>query len=119
MNNSPSPPRPSAFFEGIRLFNAGHFWHAHEQWEACWLAATGDDALFYQALIQAAAALVKWQQGNQRGLGLNWAKSRQRLLALPPHFGGLDLLALRRHMERLVAGEPLPPPRLDPSPAQT
>ena len=28
-----------AYLEGIRLFNAGEFWHAHEQWESCWLAA--------------------------------------------------------------------------------
>ncbi|NJL35275.1 MAG: DUF309 domain-containing protein, partial [Chloroflexaceae bacterium] len=28
---------PEPYLEGIRLFNAHHFWHAHEQWEACWL----------------------------------------------------------------------------------
>jgi len=103
---------PPEFHEGLRLFNAGAFWHAHEQWEHCWLRASGDDAQFYQALIQAAAALVKWQQGNPRGLALNWAKSRARLDRLPPALHGLDLAALRAHMDRLAAGEPLPAPRL-------
>jgi hypothetical protein len=103
---------PPAFHEGVRLFNDGHYWHAHEQWERCWLGAVGEEAELYKALIQAAAALVKWQQGNRRGLGLNWAKSRRRLLTLPPQACGLDLVALRLQMDRLVAGEALPPPRL-------
>lgn len=105
-------PHPPAYLEGISLFNAGHYWHAHEQWEACWHAAEGEDARFYKAIIQAAAALVKWQQGNRRGMALNWAKSRARLAALPDQYAGLDLRALREHLDRLVAGEALPPPTL-------
>lgn len=103
---------PPAYRAGIELFNGGHYWHAHEQWEACWLAAEGEEARFYKAIIQAAAALVKWQQGNRRGLALNWAKSRARLLALPDHYAGLDLVALREALDRLVAGATLEPPTL-------
>ncbi len=107
-----------AYLEGVRLFNAGHYWHAHEQWEACWLAASGDDALFYKAIIQAAAALVKWRQGNPRGLARNWAKSRARLDALPDRYHGLDLAALRAHLDLICAGVSNTPPvlRLDPAP---
>lgn len=106
-----------AYLEGIRLFNAGHYWHAHEQWEACWLAASGDDALFYKAIIQAAAALVKWQQGNTRGLVRNWAKSRARLDKLPDHFHGLDLAALRAHLDLICAGTSDAPPQLHLAPS--
>jgi uncharacterized protein len=106
------PHYAPAYLEGIRLFNEGHYWHAHEQWEHCWLAANGEEACFYQALIQAAAALVKWQQGNRRGLALNWAKSRSRLLTLPDHYGGLDLCALRTGLDQLCAGEPVEAPVL-------
>lgn len=119
-----------AYLEGIRLFNTGHYWLAHEQWEACWLAcrrrkievvdtdlpegdATLDEEMrFYQALIQAAAALVKWQQGNRRGVALNWAKSRARLMNLPHHYQGLDLLDLRERLDQLCAGESNDPPEL-------
>ncbi len=103
---------PHAYLEGISLFNAGHYWHAHEQWEDCWRAAEGDDARFYQAIIQAAAALVKWQQGNRRGMALNWAKSRARLAVLPDTYNGLDLRALREHLDQMVAGAAIPPPIL-------
>jgi predicted metal-dependent hydrolase len=101
------------YLEGIRLFNAGHYWHAHEEWERCWLQSSGADALFYQAIIQAAAALVKWQQGNRRGLALNWAKSRARLDQLPSSYQGLDLADLRAHMDDVAAGLSDLPPRLN------
>lgn len=103
----------ASFAEGVRLFNEGHYWHAHEQWERCWLVAEGEDERFYKAIIQAAAALVKWQQGNSRGLARNWAKSRSRLVTLPDQYRGLDLAALRARLDALAAGEEVPPPTLD------
>lgn len=107
--------RHELYREGARLFNAGEYWHAHEQWERCWLASTGQDALFYKAIIQAAAALVKWQQGNARGVRLNWAKSRARLAELPDRYLGLDLVALRERLDQLAAGSSVDPPQLTPS----
>jgi predicted metal-dependent hydrolase len=94
-----------AYLEGIRLFNAGEFWHAHEQWEACWLTATEPEATFYKGIIQAAAALVHWQRGNPRGLRRNWEKSRPKLVALPNHMKGLNLRALIRDMDRFVIAD--------------
>ena len=91
-----------AFQEGIRLFNAGHYWHAHEQWEACWLRADEPDATFYKGLIQAAAALVHWQRQNPRGLQRNWFKGRPRLVALAPHYQTIDLDHLLVEMDRFV-----------------
>lgn len=101
------------YLEGIRLFNQGHYWHAHEQWEVCWLRSEEPDATFYKGIIQAAAALVHWQKGNLRGLRRNWEKARPKLVALPSSVHGLDLAALVHEMDRFViaAGE-VPPPEL-------
>lgn len=105
----------SQYIEGIRLFNAGEFWHAHEQWEACWLAAAEADGLFYKGIIQAAAALVHWQRGNLRGLRRNWEKARPKLVALPPAMHGLNLRALIDSMDQFVitGGEAAPTPSLE------
>ncbi|HJZ46934.1 MAG TPA: DUF309 domain-containing protein [Roseiflexaceae bacterium] len=99
-----------AYLEGIRLFNAGEFWHAHEQWEACWLKAREPERTFYQGIIQVAAALVHWQRANVRGLRRNWEKARPKLIAVPPLMLGLDLRQLIADMDRLVIlGSDLPP----------
>jgi predicted metal-dependent hydrolase len=102
------------YLEGIRLFNAGEFWHAHEQWEICWLAASDRESLFYKGIIQAAAALVHWKKGNLRGLRRNWEKSRPKLVALPPEVAGIDLHALIGDMDRFVLanGESTPIPQI-------
>jgi predicted metal-dependent hydrolase len=95
-----------AYLEGIRHFNAGEFWHAHEQWESCWLVSSEPETTFYQGIIQAAAALVHWKKGNPRGLRRNWAKGRPKLVALPATMKDLDLRALIADMDRfVVAGE--------------
>jgi predicted metal-dependent hydrolase len=108
-------PSSSQYIEGIRLFNAGEYWHAHEQWEACWLAAAQTDGLFYKGIIQAAAALVHWQRGNPRGLRRNWEKARPKLVALPPQVHGLNLRALIAGMDQFViaGGAAAHPPRLE------
>jgi len=102
------------YLEGIRLFNAGEFWHAHEQWEACWLATTEPESTFYKGIIQAAAALVHWQKNNLRGLRRNWEKGRPKLVALPATMHGLDLRALIAEMDRFVLadGQAGPAPQL-------
>lgn len=103
----------SKLIEGVRLFNEGHYWHAHEQWEICWLGSTEPDATFYQGIIQAAAALVHWQKHNPRGLQRNWAKGRPKLVAVAPLVGAVDIGALIAEMDRFViAGAPAAPPRI-------
>lgn len=99
---STSATMQEMYLEGIRLFNTEHYWHAHEQWEMCWLASNEPEATFYKGIIQAAAALVHWQRSNPRGIQLNWAKSRPKLVALPPVMCGLDLMSLIRDMDRFV-----------------
>jgi len=103
----------SHFLEGVRLFNEGHYWHAHEQWEACWLRAAEPEATFYKGIIQAAAALVHWQKQNPRGLRRNWAKGRPKLVAVAPLVRRLDVAGLIGEMDRFVLAEgQMRPPRL-------
>ncbi len=103
------------YLAGLDLFNAQHFWYAHEEWETAWLATDDPQVrLFFKGIIQTAAALVHWQRGNPKGLHLNWHKARAKLTQLPPHLMGLDLHALITFMDRFeqAEGAGLVPPRL-------
>lgn len=42
--------------EGWRLFNEGQFWHAHEAWESVWKRCPEESRIFFQGVIQLAAA---------------------------------------------------------------
>jgi uncharacterized protein len=103
------------YLAGLELFNSGRFWHAHEEWEEAWKATDDPQIrLFYKGIIQTAAALVHWQKGNPKGLHLNWAKARAKLIELPPTLMGLDLRELIAAMDRFeqAEGAALAPPRL-------
>jgi predicted metal-dependent hydrolase len=58
---------PSAAEEGIRLFNAGYYFEAHDAFEEVWVERTGREKTFYQGLIQVAAGLYKAGMRNQGG----------------------------------------------------
>ncbi|MEW6749902.1 MAG: DUF309 domain-containing protein [Candidatus Latescibacterota bacterium] len=86
-----------AYLYGVDLYNQAFWWEAHEWWEATWRteapgAVTG---LFLPGLIQIAAALIKWHQGNRRGTERLHERGRRRLLEVEsragPRYLGLEV----------------------------
>ena len=85
--------------EGIRLFNTQHYFEAHEALEAVWLKATGDRKTFLHGLIQVAAAFHHHAQGNAAGFRSLLEKGCSKLARFGAEFEGIDLAALRRHLQ--------------------
>ncbi len=80
------------FLHGVNLFNEGKFWHAHEAWEEVWRRHTEDERLFFQGLIQLAAAYhhltLKKSHG---GCVNNLQKSADILNVFRPEFMGVAI----------------------------
>ena len=76
------------YAEGWRLFSERRFWHAHEVWESIWKRHPEDSRIFFQGIIQFAAAyhllLVKKRYG---GMMRNFEKAEEKLKL----FGGMYL----------------------------
>ncbi len=90
---------------GIRLFNDGEHWHAHEEWEGLWLGLEGDEKVFVQGLIMAAAMLVQYGRGRVQGVINHWANVQARLPPHAPQRWGIDVAGL---LDQLRAyGDPL------------
>jgi peptidoglycan/xylan/chitin deacetylase (PgdA/CDA1 family) len=87
-----------AFAEGIRLFNHGEHWHAHEALEPVWMGLEGDDKLAVQAIIMAAAMLVQYGKRIERGVANHWANVRARAEGRAPTWG-VDYPGLLRQLE--------------------
>jgi len=90
-------PRLSAvdwdrYEEGWRLFNEKQFWEAHEVWEAIWLRIAEDSRIFFQGIIQTAAAFhlvfVKKRPGGARR---NFEKAEAKLSLFPTTFLGVNV----------------------------
>ena len=91
--------------EGLRLFNDGHHWHAHEAWEPLWMGLEGDDKLFVQGLIMAAAMLHQYERRVVRGVVNHHANAKVRLEPHRPAKWGLDVEALLHDLARY--GDPV------------
>jgi hypothetical protein len=92
---------PAAFAEGVRRFNAGEFFEAHEEFEELLDAVENDERWdLLVALIQVAVGYHKATSGHPGGprmLGLGLEKLR----AFPPVAAHVDVEALRER----VAGD--------------
>ncbi|MFN2237777.1 MAG: DUF309 domain-containing protein [Thermoanaerobaculia bacterium] len=108
--------------EGIRLFNEGLFWEAHEAWEAIWLVAAPPEKQFVQGLIQVAAAWHHVGRRNRIGATRLATRALARLEPFEQDYWRLDrtvaVEATRRLSSALEAEgggqqlETLPRPRL-------
>lgn len=83
------------FVRGAELFNAGHWWEAHEAWEAVWMHSSGDEKLLVQGLILLAAALHKrWHGGSLTHR--NYHKALAKLENLPGEYYDIQLDQLKK-----------------------
>ena len=103
-----------SFEDGVRLFNGLEFWHAHESWEELWLEEDDDDrVLFYQGLIQLAAAYHHMKRGTFRGAVRLFDAALAKLDPFPADYHNLDrssaIAAALVHRERAERGENLDP----------
>ncbi|HYQ87182.1 MAG TPA: DUF309 domain-containing protein [Bacteroidota bacterium] len=78
------------FAHGVKLFNCGKFWHSHEAWEQIWLRHGEDERLFFQGLIQLAAAYHQLvAKASYRGLINNFGKAYDKLAVFQPEYLGV------------------------------
>jgi predicted metal-dependent hydrolase len=95
---------------GVELFNAGHYWHSHEAWEAVWMDAPTPLRAFYQGLIQVAAGLVHLVRNEYPGTVRLLESGVEKLAPYGASFMGVNLEALmgesKAMRERVIAAGP-------------
>lgn len=95
-------PFPAQYVEGLRLFNNGYYWHAHEALEDVWNEASGVDRECYQGVIQVAAACFHIVRANWSGADRLLHQARKNLSNGGARWRGLDLVALDRTIDALL-----------------
>ena len=76
---------------GIDLYNAGHYWNAHEAWEEVWLESERGLRGFYQGLIQVSAAFVHVTRNRYPGGVKLLAEGIAKLERYPARYMGLEV----------------------------
>ncbi|MCI0707688.1 MAG: DUF309 domain-containing protein [Ignavibacteriae bacterium] len=87
------------FQHGIELFNGQHYWHAHEVWEELWKRKEEESRIFFQGIIQTAAAYHRIiTDPKYNGALNNIDKALAKLELFPATFLGIDVKKLRKNL---------------------
>lgn len=103
---------------GVRRWNEGRFFEAHECLEDVWHWAEADESVFWQGVIQVAVTYVHHQRGNPDGVISTVGKALPKLRPAPDRHHGIDVAGLRTWLSAAAAiqrddpGADLPPPSL-------
>lgn len=93
------------YLQGVADFNAGHYYEAHEAWEKIWLKSEGFEKIFYQGLIQSAAALLKLKTKKCPASVRLFDAAFKKLSQVPEIFLGLNVrqfeIELKKYFEEL------------------
>jgi len=80
---------------GIRLFEEGRYFPAHEAWETVWKQARGtDDAEFFKGLSQLGAGYVHLLRGNRHGAMTLMRRAASRIGQYPDGHRGIATTAV-------------------------
>ena len=84
------------FKRGVALFNRSRYWESHEAWELVWRRHPEPSRIFFQGLIQLAAAYHQLQRGVYHGVVKHFNNAGLKVGQFPDRFLGVDVGALKK-----------------------
>ncbi|MEP7135130.1 MAG: DUF309 domain-containing protein [Chloroflexota bacterium] len=97
--NAPLHPQAA---EGLRLFNAGEYFEAHEALEDAWNAETGEVRRLYQGILQIAVTYLHITRGNYNGAIKVYARGQRWLKDWADVCRGIEVEQLRRDAKAAI-----------------
>ena len=88
--------------DGLRLFNAGEYFEAHEALEDAWNAEEGNAKDLYRGILQIAVTYLHITRGNYNGALKVYQRSRKWLNGLPDICKGVHLGQLRGDADKVI-----------------
>jgi len=96
-----APLHPQAA-EGLRLFNAGEYFEAHEALEDAWNDDKGKVRELYRGILQIAVVYLHITRNNYQGALKVYARSQKWLTDWPEVCRGIEVGRLRRDAEAAI-----------------
>ena len=85
----------SKALEGIRYFNQGEFYEAHEPLEEAWMKTPSPERDLYQGILQIGLAYYQISRGNYRGALKMFKRGHRNLDPLGNEHLGIDIDKIR------------------------
>jgi hypothetical protein len=102
-NDSCNAPLHPQAAEGLRLFNAGHYFESHEALEDAWNAERGRIRELYRGILQIAVVYLHITRRNYDGALKVYARSQRWMKDWPDVCRGIQVEELRRNAGNVIA----------------
>ena len=96
-------PLHTKAIEGMELFNAGHYFEAHEALEAAWREETGPVRDLYRGILQVGVTYLHIKHNNYDGAIKVYQRSLKWLQLWPDTCRGVAVGQLMRDLETAIA----------------
>lgn len=103
INDSCDAPLHPQAAEGLRLFNAGEYFEAHEALEDAWNEEKGKVRELYRGILQTAVVYLHITRGNYNGAVKVYGRSQKWMKDWPETCRGIQVGQLRRDAEAVIA----------------
>jgi uncharacterized protein len=97
-----SAPLHSQAAQGLRLFNAGRYFEAHEALEEAWNEERGNVRELYRGILQIAVAYLHITRGNYNGAVKVHERSQKWMQPWPEVCRGVHVGQLRRDAQAVI-----------------
>ena len=94
-------PHPAAI-KGMRLFNDGEYWLAHEALEEAWKEEDGAVRELYRAILQTAVVYLHITRDNYNGAIKVYGRVQKWIQPWPEECRGIQIGQLRRDLEAVI-----------------
>lgn len=97
MSSNPEPQLDQLHPEaqlGVKLFNQGQYYEAHEHLELAWMGVSSPERDLYQGVLQVGVGYFQIERGNFRGALKMFKRGRRNLQPLPDQLLGIDVAQL-------------------------
>jgi predicted metal-dependent hydrolase len=88
--------------EGIKLFNDGDYFEAHDYFEEMWANDRSDKKIFYHGLVQVSVGTYHLSSKNYNGALSQYSKGLEKLEKYPKKYESINLLKFKEEIKNLI-----------------
>jgi len=93
---------PDKVKQGLKAFNQGNFYAAHDYFEDAWRATRHPNREFYRALLHLSGGYYRLTQNRPGAAQKFFQRSLHWLGHFPSPYFDIDVFALKNHVQKLI-----------------
>ena len=95
-------PLPKSFHRGLRAFNQGEFYEAHEYFESAWRQTPGEEREFFRAFLHMSGGFFRLTQNRPAAAKKFFAHAQKWFSGFEEQHHGFDVAQILRQLEHLM-----------------